>query len=598
VVAALEVDPRQFFLDATPEQIAQVRRRFNPLVWAVEEARVRLAKGGQLDFQAHPFLRQVYLDTHPEIVVIKGAQLGFSTWAINRALWAVTTFPMTAIYTFPTRDQVSEFTASRINPTINDTPWLLSRIHDVDSVRLKKFSREPRVHGAPRQEGASLIYFQGASREAEAIAIDADLLVHDEEDKSDPQVIQQYEARIDHSKFKWRIRLSTPTYPGAGIDVQYKRSDMRRWLIKCPACNAWFELKFPRYEGDARANLEPEKWTDIEELGITPRYKCHRCQVTISNEDRSLGMWVALKTGAKAQGLSHGYSISQMAAPWVSAERLLWRKHTATWERDFWNLQMGRPWDDAANSITRAAVLERATGGPMRPSGRACFMGVDVGRNLDVVIDQYDEMGLPHTIRIARLSGWDELDAFMDLYQVACCVVDSQPEDHEARQFQDRHGTPGYRRVWRCAYRVFNKAAAYRETRWDDETGMVLVPREEHLTEYMNELLSKKVLPEFNGEPDYEAFILHHTNSKRRPIFQEGLEHDRVVDHYEWHEIGPDHFFHSGAYAMLARRSPRGAAPPLTGLVTMNRSATSQLIGATQARMDGDVLPVRVQRLG
>jgi len=45
------------------------------------------------------------------------------------------------------------------------------------------------------------------------------------------------------------------------------------------------------------------------------------------------------------------------------------------------------------------------------------------------------------------------------------------------------------------------------------------------------------------------------------------------ADHYEWHEVGPDHQFHCAAYARLARLARRPIAPPLVGLISLQRGA-------------------------
>ena len=307
-----------------------------------------------------------------EIVIIKGAQLGFSTWAMCRALWMLTTFASTVIYTFPTRDQVSEYTAARIDPIIKQTPYLLSRIEDVNSVKLKKFRRD-----LDRSDsGVSLVYFQGAAKEQDAIAVDADLIIHDEEDKSNPQVIEQYTERLTASKHKWRIRLSTPTVPGRGVDRGYKLTDQMKWLVTCPSCNEAFELRFPNEDGDARSNIEPESFEEIFTRGVQARFKCHHCGATLTDLDRANGQWVAERPD---QGLPRGYQVSQMSAPWISAYDILKAKRDKTYEQDFWNLNIGIAWMSGTTAMTRAVLERRATDRPQRLQGSGCFMGVDVG---------------------------------------------------------------------------------------------------------------------------------------------------------------------------------------------------------------------------
>jgi hypothetical protein len=46
------------------------------------------------------------------------------------------------------------------------------------------------------------MYFRGTKTERAALAISADLNIHDEEDRSDQQVIAQYSSRLQHSNYK------------------------------------------------------------------------------------------------------------------------------------------------------------------------------------------------------------------------------------------------------------------------------------------------------------------------------------------------------------------------------------------------------------
>ena len=61
--------------------------------------------------------------------------------------------------------------------------------------------------------------------------------------------------------------------------------------------------------------------------------------------------------------------------------------------------------------------------------------------------------------------------------------------------------------------------------------------------------------------------------SQKIPIWVKGLETQRVLDHYEWHEVGPDHQFHCAAYARLARLALRPIRPPMVGLISFQRGA-------------------------
>lgn len=569
---------RQRLLTASPDELREAQLRFDPARWALETARIQLPKG-KFSFVGREFLLPVYRDLHHEIVVIKGAQMGFSVMSIIRSLWSATTFPLSVIYTFPTQGDVSTFTAARINPIIAASVYLSDRIQDFDSVGMKQFARIPRaeqkrLQSLGQQVSYSTIYFKGAQNPKDATSVDADLLVHDEEDRSDPQTIEEYQSRLYASRFKWLIRLSTPTYPGAGIDRQWQRSDMRHWLIRCEGCGERFEMDFPR-------NIEPESYREVL-AGVPARYKCHKCGKTISEDARRRGQWIAEKPSMPV----HGYSIGQMSASWITAERILEQESRATFKGAFWNLVMARPYQEGTNAMTREAILARQTEQVVGEGkvidrfedgarGLGCTMGVDVGKYLDVVIGTMDQ-GRPRTLEMKRLGGdskWEDLSQLMVLYGVVNCVIDSQPEDHMAHVFANKW----LGRVWRCRY----SDGRIKEVKFDETTHAVSVPRTEILTRSSTELLTERILPRYDGSDVYDAYILHHTNSKKVPIYSgieslaldDTVDRERGIDHYEWRETGPDHFFHAGTYEMLARMGYSASAGlPAIGLVSINRA--------------------------
>lgn len=568
---------RERLLQATPEELRETQRRLDPVRWASETAKIMLAKG-PLTFQGRDFMVPVYRDLHNEIVIIKGAQMGFSTMSIIRTLWALTTFPLSVIYTFPTRGDVSTFTAARINPIIASSVFLSDRIQDFDSVGMKQFARVPRaeqkrLQALGQQVNYSTVYFNGAQNPKDATSIDADLLIHDEEDRSDHQTIEEYQSRLYASKYKWLVRLSTPTYPGAGIDRQWKRSDMRHWLIRCSRCNERFEMDFPQ-------NIEPHSYQEVL-AGKEARYMCHKCGGTLSEEDRGRGIWVAERPTVPV----HGYSISQMSASWVPARMILEQEDRATFKGAFWNLVMAKPYQEGTSAMTRDALLKRqdpdVVGNVVEDRmedgarGRGCTMGVDVGKYLDVVIGTTDR-GRPRVVEFKRLSGeskWDDLSNLMVLYGVVNCVVDADPEDHMAHVFARKWAG----RVWRCRY----SHGRVKDIRWDDTTMQVTPPRTEILTRSSMEILTERILPKYDGTDVYDAFIAHHVNSKKVPIYssiegmasEDAVDKERGIDHYEWRETGPDHFFHASTYEMLARIGYQGTVSlPSVGIVTIDRS--------------------------
>jgi hypothetical protein len=579
------LDPREL----TPTDVRWLRALYDPWRWAAETARIRLPKStAVMDLAARPFLRDVYRDMAPEIVVMKGAQLGMSTTALVRAMWLLTSFPSTAIYTMPTARDVGKFTQGRINPIVRSSQYLLDRIIDVDSVMQKQFVVAPGQVEERRQRGLafegprSTIYFSGASSEKDAVSIDADLLIHDEEDLSNPQIVDQFGHRLDASRFGWTFHLSTPRLPGAGIDAVFQGTDRRRWLVRCPGCTAEFEMAFPGGPWPyATIEPDPSGWTEHdwavwEERGRPARFCCYCCGHNLTAEDRAGGRWVP---EAPMPGRAHGYVISQLSAPWLDAERILLSYKQHPWRSDFWNLTMGIPWEEGTNAFTEAAIKSRCDEtAPMALSGSGCTMGVDVGAKFDVVVGLRDPSGAPRTIWFGRVDGYEDLDVLMRRYGVAACVIDAAPEEHATRAWAAGYNrlsaspaVPSHIVVWRAAYGSSARPGVTAQVSWNDESGVVTAPRTEILSCSAEELLERRILPRYEPSEAWLAYLAHHVASKKVPIWVSGLETERVLDRYEWHEVGPDHLFHAATYEMLARQAPQGIVAPPLRLITTRR---------------------------
>jgi hypothetical protein len=487
----------------------------------------------------------------------------------------------------PTLGEALDFSKSRIKNIILDSEYLRERTLEVDTIMTKQFAHVPRKVFRQMQRGqavgmehmaVSTVYFSGTSSESMATAKDADILVHDEEDKSNPKVIEAYKSRLSGpSKYKWITRLSTPTIPNFGIDKAWKESDQRHWHITCPACNADFELSFPGGP-NPWSNITPETFKEVT-TERPAQYVCHKCGHVITKQDRlTQGHWVTYEPGA---GKSHGWQVSRMAAPWVPAYEMLKKREDAMYPYLFWNFDMAVPWTQSDVQFTREAIMARQdTERPMQPAGDGCYMGVDVGRMFDVVVDEVDQYGNTRTIKMARLPDWASVSNYMRVYNVRTCVIDALPELNATKEWVDSWG----RRAWRASYGSGSKKEP--GPIWNEETRVVSVDRTSILTKSAEELLSTHRLPRYDGTDVWEAFITHHTNSQKITVFQEGMETAGLIDHYEWVETGPDHMFHARTYAMMARMASRGGGDPIMGVYSTRRSKWTTVTPGSETEFD------------
>jgi len=483
-------------------------------MWAT--IRCKTPKGDPLDFYNHPYLIDIYSDLSEVIIVEKSAQTGLTTFGINRALWFGDTQNVSIIYTFPTSGDVSEFSKARVKPIIQASSYLMNRISDIDAVELK-------------QIGKSFIYFRGTWSERQAISIDADMLIHDETDRSKPAIISMYKERLSHSKFKHIIHLSNPSIPDYGISRLYNKSDMKKWFVKCSECKKPQVLTYP----DS---------IHIGKEGIY--YQCVYCGEKITDNDRRNGYWEATNPGARTSG----YHVTQLMAPWISASDIVRKKEDERWLSTFYNFVLGEPYAGENVPIKRTDLLECIQNKyDLQDSDRYTYMGVDQGDDIHVTIWK-KEKKVKRLVYAEHLKGeggkdpFDRLPELMDRYQVASCVIDALPNKHSARRFALQF--PG--RVWLCYYNDSQKEKIVWKEDIEKKEYRVVVQRTETLDLLADEIKSKNViLPKLTQVID--EFMRHLCS-----LAKEKVEKPDGTIVWKYLATGPDHFAHSANYGMIA----------------------------------------------
>jgi hypothetical protein len=96
--------------------------------------------GRPFSFHKHEYLITPYADNHPHMIEIKAAQMGLTTKAMLRAMYAARYRNLRGIlYLFPSRTDVTEFAKGRIDPLIADNPDTLGRwLQETDSANIKQ----------------------------------------------------------------------------------------------------------------------------------------------------------------------------------------------------------------------------------------------------------------------------------------------------------------------------------------------------------------------------------------------------------------------------------------------------------------------------
>lgn len=482
--------------------------------WAVRAG--ILLDRGLFSFNRHEYLRTPYSDNHPYQVEMKCTQMGNTVRAILRTLHCALYYRnlVGVIYLFPSRRGSGDFSRSRITPMITANPDSLGRyIKETDSVELK------RVAGKN-------IYFRGTKSKEGLLSDPADLIVYDEYDLFPKGIEGVAEGRLAHSDFMWQHFLSNPSLPKIGIDAKFALTDQRYWLLRCPKCGGYtcMEDHFPECLQETSAGEVIRLCTKCRDAELNP----------------AMGEWVARKPSITDK---RGYHYSQLWSQYVTPKSILDQYQSGENLRDLFNFKIGFPYVEAENKLDIEEVLQLCGNHGLASSDPGpCFMGVDQGNHLHVVVGKMHPDRLVHVYEYLE---WEDMDRLIKSFNVSLCVVDAMPEKRNARALAERF--PG--KVYLNFYNHHQKG----DYVWNEPRKLVSSNRTESLDASHTALQGAKIsLPKRCGP--VEEFALHCSNMAR-----EIKEEDDGSVLYNWINTGPDHYRHAFNYAWIARSRIAGA---------------------------------------
>jgi len=475
--------------------------------------KVRL-DGRPFRFEDHEYLRTIYDDSSPHVVLSKAAQVGGTTWALLRSVHACLQ-GLNVMYFFPTRTDVLEFSKSRVGPLLAENPFLAKQMTDTDTAGLKRI-------------GDAHLYFRGMQSTVGMKSVPADMLVFDELDEATPEAKAMARERIAHSDYKRVIELSNPSLPGYGIDEQFELSDQRHWTLDCPQCGegTCLEKEFPMKLGQA-----------VPVIGTRPNGTFYRaCRACGGELDVNRGSWVPDFPGRPI----HGYRISQLFSDKVDPGEVLQEYRTTRFPERFYNLKIGIPWADLERRLDVASVFACCGENEMAERAEGCAMGVDTGKQLHVVIVKpvrWKDKGTDEIVHLAVCDTFDELDALMKRFSVYYCVIDGLPETHATRAFASRHGN---------VYLNFFNENQRGSANWDKGDDIVQVNRTEALDASRAAIRERKIVLPRRG-PLVDLFARHMAADAK--ILDEDAE--TGAKKYRYVRVGDDHFSLAFTYAWM-----------------------------------------------
>lgn len=516
--------PEKNVNDLSEAQMLQLMCAMDCFTWVTENG--LLLSHGPWKLKGHEYQVGWLQEQAPQQVFIKGAQIGATEVLVLRTLHGMIHghYPQGSLYLFPTRDDVRDFSKARFDPLI-DSNWFIDKyVQNTDAQNIKQVGR-----GFLYLRGARSTKSIGGKKSSSQLkSIPVDRVVFDEMDEIEPEMVELAKERVSHSDKKELIYLGTPTIPDYGVDQKYKESDQRVWTITCDSCNkeTSLDLEFPacimrRKDGSAYRG-------------------CVHCGAELNPAH---GQWVA-QYPDRSKDLV-GWWISQLNSIYVEPGLILdlYENPPGGDLSEVMNSKLGRAYIPAENRLTEQEVFECCTDDAMqmRSEGPAC-MGVDVGKELHVVIAVKRTRNTLKIVKLARVDSFNDLHDLAKAFNVRCAVLDLRPETRKVREFRRRESF----QVFGCEY-IESRLG---DIGWNEKDGVVQVNRTE-ICDASHDIVvepGRLEIPRVNSE--VKEFAAEMCNIAK--VLEEDRETGSKLFRYKRLGFRPDHYRHALNYAIIA----------------------------------------------
>lgn len=431
----------------TPEQLEAV----SPYIF-LKLRKIKNEVGKLLSFRDRAFLVEILEDRSQYQVILKAPQIGMTVLQLIKSLWWAFFEKIDIIYTLPTQQDVQDMAGGKINRIIAQNPIFLDWIKDHDTVEQKAV-------------GGNIIHYRGTFTQKAATMVTSKLNIHDEKDASNPEVITQYETRLQAEPDGMIWVYSHPSVVGAGVDIEWAKSDMKEWFIQCSACKEIQFLEWP-------LSIDQERQC----------YQCKYCGAEITDQQRREGYngihsWKKLDPTA----VWSGYHISQLMCPWIPASKII-KDFREKDPQYFHNFVLALAYADSQSKVTLETIKGLLTQNKDR-SGRVIF-GVDTGIKIRWLCG--DKNGL---MDIGEVDSYEDLQREVDRYKDWTMVIDQGGDIIGSRKFAEDN--PG--KVFLCYFQ--NDKSQMQLIKWGkkEEYGQVKVDRNRMIQLVVDEMNDKRI---------------------------------------------------------------------------------------------------------
>lgn len=505
-----------------------------PSLWMVQNE-IKTSSGFPFEFDNHLFMQDIVDDMSPLQVGLKPPQIGWSETLMVKTFYMAAKKEKDIIFTLPTATDRDDMVGSKVNRIIAQNPILQKMVKDHDTIEQKVV-------------GSHIIHYRGTFSAKSAMMVSSDLNVHDETDSSDPEVLTQYENRLEAKANGMRWYFSHPSLSGHGVDVYWQMSNKREWFITCPTCKGEQVLTWPE-------NIDMERKV----------YICSVCKEELTDKTRKLGVWKPT-----AEGKFSGYHISQMMCSWISAEKIIDAFHDPLKDKQFfYNYVLGLPYIGSEDRIEPKTVLMNCVDVPndYYDVKDRVIIGCDTGLGIHYTLMNSQGVFLygEETEITATKSPYDKIKSFLRTFEHSIAMLDKGGELQGSVQL--RAEFPG--RVFLCTYQKDKKSMDYVEWGTDDNFGIVKIDRNRQMTLLVEQMRDIGRFRLNGTKEEWKEWADMFANIYREKIEVDSKpgKDDKTLygNEWVWKRNGPDHWVHSLLYAMVGMQHFQGTEAKIFG---------------------------------
>lgn len=510
---------------------------------------------GPWTFTHHPWLeechkacdrvRGAYLWSR--VIGKKGAQIGFTEWALNLALKTIDLDRGNVLYTLPASSpDASDFSNSRFDPAIEGSEHLSNLFTDVANIGHKR-------------SGSANLWIRGSRSRSQMKSLPCDILICDEVDEMIFSHIELAWERMSGRVNKLGLFISTPTIENRGIDYLYKQSTQDHFFFRCPSCSHFIRFLWPE-------SLVITSESDSNPKVLNSHLICHECKGILPHLDKET--YLSPKNGAHWQSdypdkLDKGFHINQLysltVAPHEIAIAYLRSLNNPASTQEFWNNKIGETYT-APDARIAPSQIESCLGDylskTISPPGGFVTIGVDIGAWIHYEVTQWrfqkagvatsdlNMLAIARVIEAGKVKEFEGNDGLLGVvlrHNPITIVIDKHPEKRKALEFINLNAIRG--RGFLCIYpRGINGKKISR-----DPIEMTLhVDR----TSWMDLALGRFKTNRITLPRDIGTEYKDHISAPVR-CFERDTQ-DNPVARYVTGENTPDHFAHCRTYSEIA----------------------------------------------